>query len=103
MSLTIPGATEMSRSEKMVTGLAIAMLAAAFITGGFGALADGQRPSSQVQSRETSALAPAMPLRIGAGSQRPGQLTGQGSRCQLTDAVQTVLVEGPVGGNGSVR
>jgi hypothetical protein len=87
----------------MVTGLAIAMLAAAFITGGFGALADGQRPSGQVHSREMSAHAPAMPLRIAAGSQRPGQLTDQGSRCQLTDAVETVLDEGPFGGNGRVR
>ena len=88
----MPAATEVSRGEKVVTGLAMAMLVAAFTTAGFGAFADGH-PWSRVQSRETFAHVPAMPVRIGAGPQRSGQLSIRGARCQLTGAVETALDE----------
>jgi hypothetical protein len=89
MSQREPGGTQMSRGEKVVTGLTMAMLAAAFTAGGFGAVADGGRPSSQVHLREAYARVPALPLWIKIGPRMAGRLAGRGSGCQLADAVET--------------
>jgi hypothetical protein len=72
----------------------MAMLAAAFAAGGFGALAEGRPSWSQVHSRQASAHFPAMPFRIDAVPQSAGRFTGRGSRCQLAYAVETGLDEG---------
>jgi hypothetical protein len=50
--------TEISRAERMVTSLAIAMLAAGFAAGGFQALADTRLPLSHVHFGDTSAHVP---------------------------------------------
>jgi hypothetical protein len=56
----------------------MAMLAAAFAAGGFGALADGRPASTQESFRNASAYLSAM----------PGQVTGRRPVCQPTDAIE---------------
>ena len=73
-----PGATQISQGEKVVAGLTIAVLAAAFVAGGFGALADGRPPSSQESFRNASAYLSAM----------PGQVAGRRPVCQLAYALE---------------
>jgi hypothetical protein len=78
MAQEVPGATQISQGEKVVTGLTIAVLAVAFVAGGFGALADGRPPSSQESFRNASAYLSAM----------PGQVTGRRPVCQLAYALE---------------
>ena len=89
MSQRMPSAAQMSRGEKLVAGLTLAMLATAFAAGGFGAVADGSRPSGQLQLKEAYARVPAVPLWLEGGPQMAGGLAGRGSGCQLADAVET--------------
>ena len=84
MSQRAPDPTQMSRGEKLVTGLTMAMLLAGFVAGGFGALADGSPPPRQVHFREASAYVPALPLE--GGPQRAGWLTCRVFGCQRAGA-----------------
>jgi hypothetical protein len=72
----------------------MAMLAAAFTAGGFGALADGRPPPSRQNFMNASAYFSAMPFRIDAVPQSTGRFTGRGSRCQLADGLETVRDQG---------
>ena len=87
MSQRAPDPTQMSRGEKLVTGLTMAMLLAGFVAGGFGALADGSPPPGRVHFREASAYVPALPLE--GGPQRAGWLTCREFGCQLAGAADS--------------
>jgi len=86
MSQRAPDPTQMSRGEKLVTGLTMAMLLAGFVAGGFGALADGSPPPGRVHFREASAYVPVLPLRVEAGLQRADWLTCREFGCQRAGA-----------------
>ena len=87
MSQNMPAATQMCRGEKVVTGLAMAVLAAAFAAGEFGVVADGRPPLSQESFMNASANLSAMPIPINAVTQSSDQVAGRGFVCQLADAV----------------
>jgi hypothetical protein len=80
MSQRAPDATQMSRGEKLVAGLTMAMLAVGFAAGGFGALAGGWPPSGQVHLGEASAYVAVMPLPMDEVPQSADRFTGRGSR-----------------------
>jgi hypothetical protein len=80
MSQMVACPTQMSRGEKLITGLTMAMLAVGFAAGGFGALADGWPPPGRVHFREASAYVAAMPIRVDATQQGAGRSAGLGSR-----------------------